>query len=177
MRGRNAVMLFQASFWWFQISNPHLTSCSRPRGADIPSFSADPSAPERSGPSLHIISRAMWGMLPRRACAQPARPLPRSQRGRETKPLHQHRWQRKVEQNPSLTLPRSSTAHIPTPHTGTDTLVCWRTPLYPREPNSNGFVMGFFPWPCDHVGPGLSFRLDHKLRTQDMRQRLEGSLW
>lgn len=38
MRGGNVVMLFQAPFWWCQMSNPHFTS----GGADIQVFQQIP---------------------------------------------------------------------------------------------------------------------------------------
>lgn len=66
------VAFLQASFWWPPKSSSHLTSCSSLCGADIPSFSVDPSPLERCGLNIHIISKETWGMLRRGVCAQPA---------------------------------------------------------------------------------------------------------
>lgn len=124
MSGRRVVKLLQASFGWPRMSNPHLASCSSPCRADMPSFSVAPSPPERSGLSLHIIRRAMCGMPERRAYAQPARSLPKGQRGRETKLLHGCQMTEEVEQNPHPPTPshgsphsHPQSAHVPE-HTG-----------------------------------------------------------
>lgn len=125
------VAFLQASFWWPPKSSSHLTSCSSLCGADIPSFSVDPSPLERCGLNIHIISKETWGMLRRGVCAQPAWSLlPTSQRGRDTKLLHHHQAANiEVEQNLSPTFPPPSTSSFPHPYTCMNTLACLHTHL------------------------------------------------
>ena len=101
------------------MSGPHGTSCSSPSGADMPRSSADPSLRERSGLSLHAIRRARWGAPETGACAQPARSLPRSRRGRETQLLHHHPGANAGCRAEPLPCPASAPrrSHPPRPHT------------------------------------------------------------
>lgn len=136
------------------MSGPHGTSCSSPSGADMPRSSADPSLRERSGLSLHAIRRARWGAPETGACAQPARSLPRSRRGRETQLLHHHPGANAGCRAEPLPCPASAPrrSHPPRPHTRWTHL----SPLGNQTRLATDSSRAADPW--GHVGPGTPSR-------------------
>lgn len=137
------------------MSGPHGTSFSSPSGADTPRSSADPSLRERSGLSLHAIRRARWGAPETGACAQPARSLPRSRRGRETQLLNHHPGANagsRAEPLPcSASAPRRSYPATPT-HT-LDTLMRLHTSLSSWESDRLATDSSRAADPWGHVRP------------------------
>ena len=119
-------------------------------------FSRPQSPGERSGLSLHAIRRATWGAPETGACVQPARSLPRSQRGRETPLLH-HRPGTKVGSRAEpLPCPASASQHSHTPPRPHTRWTRWRacTHLSPLgNQTRNGLVQGCFPWGSWPLGP------------------------
>lgn len=83
-------------------------------------------------------------------------------------------------ENKAESLPHPSTASpppaFPHPHTAMHTLVCLHMPLFSMESDKLQWRHHGLPSrsnrPCATLDQALLSDLDHKLRTQDMRQKL-----